>query len=468
MQPRSRFSIIRAMILADAFGYPVNGLKGGHITQLAGTMERILPDGNLFPDRPDRYRHAGLHGAASQHAIAVFSGFAPDAMGRTPVGVVGARLLELAGAGEGSDVSALSGSLRAPGRPLRAAVARWRAEFPWDGNDFLARRSGSKGAFAVPAGLAMIAAGGASDDPQLHDLVRLTHERFEVQAAAYAVARLAELLLAAPDPRKLDTQDLLDQLIADTEQAEERLLARFLPQWREYDWTIAPARFSEVLAPLRILLREGRDDLVESALLQGIERFDPDCAVTQVTHGFAPVLVPFAIYRALGALSPQAVLEDIARRGMEVSLTGMIAAGLLAARWGNGPLPELWIPSVTAWPLLDQIEQQGDAYSWDEWTAAEADWSAQESARRSELQKRHDAHEAKQREKGHVSPPKKPSKEPEFAPPPPEWLGTRSVHDLEDPRIKKQLKEARARRRIDWKEDRRDAHRRSEDGDGED
>jgi hypothetical protein len=447
-----RAFILPAAMLGDAIGYPINGVRAGHVKELLGEFTGVPKEGNLFPDRPERFREAGLHSALGQKLFAIASAFEPDELQRSPVGVAGARLLELAGDGE---LDAF-GALRHAGRPLLAAAKTWRDSFPWDGEDYLRGKRGSKGVSGTIAGLVIVASGRGANDPTLPDLVRLTHGRFLPLAGAYAVARLTELLLESSGGKKIDAHGILDALIADLRREEAALIARFGATWSESDWEVPSAKLSDALEPLGSLLREENDKLTVNSLLGGIERFGPDCAVTHAAHGFIPVSLPWVIYRALGSHSPATVIESTALEGGEACAIGALTAGLLAARYGAEYFPEEWFEGVRANGLAREASRHAEGWP-DRWLAAEKSWSAHESATRAKLVKaRGDAPPAKKKSGG--APPPKPGlalppQEPEsFAPPPAVWL--RKI-DPDDPLQKHKLKESRGKKRIGWKEDRR-------------
>lgn len=446
-----RAFILPAAILADTIGYPINGVRAGHVRELIGEFTGVPEDGNLFPDRPERYREAGLHSALGQKMFAIASAFEPDEMQRTPIGIAGARLLELAGDGEGNAF----GALRHAGRPLLGAAKTWREEFPWDGEDFLRGKRGSKGISGAVAGVVQVAQGRRSNDPVLPDLVRLTHGRFLPLAGAFATARLLELLLESLGGNKIDAHGILDALIADLRREEHALIERFGAAWSESDWEIPSAKLSDALEPLGSLLREENDKLTVNSLLGGIERFVPDCNVTHAAHGFLPVSLAWAFYRALGSHSPATVLESTAMEGGETCAIGAITSALLAARYGAEFFPEEWFDRVRANALAREAARHAEGWP-ERWLAAEKAWSAHEAATRESLIKKRGDIPAKKKS-GAPPPPKQglalPPQEPEaFAPPPAVWL--RKI-DPDDPLQKHKLKESRGKKRIGWKEDRR-------------
>ncbi len=439
--------IASGVLLGDAIGYPVNGLRAGHARQLLGEISGIPARGDLFEDRPDRFRQPGLHSALGQAFLAALSGFEPEEMGRGPVALAGSRLIELAG--DGADSS--FGALRFPGRPLAHAVKQWRAEYPWEASDFTRGKRGSKGASPAVMGLAVVAAGRPAGDPVLRDLVRLTHGRFLPIASAYAVARCAELLLTCANPRRIDAQEILHQLVADLAEEESRIIGTFAEEWRSHDWGMPESRLSTALRPLASLLREGDDRLAAASVISGIGEFGPDCEVTHPAHGFAPVAVAWALYRALGPHSPAQALDLVVNEGGEVCTIGALVGGLLAARHGAEYFPEDWLASLRARTIA--ADAAGHRPGWvAHWLAWEAAATGAESRRRAELVKARGIAASPPRPQSTRSTEATPQEQAPFAPPQPEWL-TRI--NPEDPIEKRKLKESRGRKRIGWKEERR-------------
>ncbi|MDX2176898.1 MAG: ADP-ribosylglycohydrolase family protein [Candidatus Sumerlaeia bacterium] len=454
-----RAAITGSMLLGDVLGYPLAGIRQGHVQQLAGVVAGPLADGNLLTDRPDRYREAGLHSALGQTALAVAATAGQDELGRDEVARVASALLELAGPDE-----ATPGALRWPGRPLRAAVKQWREDYPWERGDFLTGRRGSKGASCAAAALAAAATGWPAGDERTRDLMRLTHHRQLPLAAGFAVARCAELLLAEADGARFDRAALLERLRSDCAEYERQLVREYGAGWREAEWEPPARPFAEALAPLASLLREGNDTLAVNTILGGIGDFGPDSPVTHPMHGFAAACVPWTLYLALGERPPGLALETAVNLGGETALVCALLAGLLAARYGRALFPEEWWKSVKALAEARRLLALPSAENAAAWLDAERSWSAREAARRAELLK------ALPPEK-RAPPPRKRADEagielpPDLAPPPEVWM--RDTDEM-DPWEKARFKEARGRRRIGWKEERRDRSREGEPFEDED
>lgn len=463
---RRRAFIPTAVLYADALAYPVNGLRDGHITQLLGRVTAILEaDANVQPEKPERYRRPGLHSCVGQRFLAVLAGTQGDPHGRTPPGAAVGRMLELCGASDAADDF---GAWRIPGRPLQRALLRWRTEFPWDGDDCHTTDATSAGSGPAIDGLAIVAAGrGAADDLAL-GIPRLTHLAPLALSAAYAMARAAELLLASDAGRRVDGAALAATLEADVRAHEEGIRRGPLAKlWRKAGIEPPEGRLADALAPLPTLLREGRDDLAQATLLRDLERFAPDCAVTHLTHGFAPVLVPWVLYRALGPLSAPAAIEDMVARGGDACLATALLAGLLACRYGAEHFATDGIERLAVADVARVCASTGSPDWADAWVQQEHAWSGEESATRAALVKKRDRAEGNRPAPPKPKPrPASPEPAPQKSPVTPQMAAAERwarVDDEQDPEKKKQLKEARARKRVDWKEERRRDTRRHED-----
>lgn len=448
-----RLGLVAGFLAGEALGAPFGGVKGGHIRQLAGGwVDGFLAQPILFPDRPDKNHLPGLHSIAGQEFLAVLASGGDDASGRQVAARAAAHLRDLAG--EGDEHTAALGALRASGRPLRRAIARWREDYPWDAADHFARAETSEG--AAPCARALAGALLAGDEALA--LARLTHVKEAPFVAAWVVSQAARLLAACDTPKKIDAEGILDQLIDGARAIESEMRDGDLGAlWKENEWGLPRVRFSECLSPVASLLRTGDDALAEKSLVRQAAEFAPAQAIAHVQHGFAPVLVPWVLYRALGATALVPAVEDAVNRGGEAPLVAALIGGLMGARFGLESIPPEWREGCLAWRVAESLALDPSPAAEETWLAAERDWTAREEAMRAPLRA-----EAEKR-RAAAAPKKKPApkQEPQFtdqgdlpfAPPPHVWLAEKG-EDLA-PWEKKRLKAERGRKRIDWKEDRR-------------
>src|SRR5690606_24767575 len=181
---------VAGFLLGDSLGAPFGGVKGGHIRQLAGGwVDDYLKDPVLFPDRPEKNHLAGVHTIAGQQFLAVLAGASEDNSGQHPAARCASRLRELA---EGEETPSALGALRAPGKPLRRAIARWSEEYPWAPEDHFAKTEPSEGCSSAAFGAAV----GLISDGNAIDYARLTHTREAPLIAAVVIAEATRLLLA--------------------------------------------------------------------------------------------------------------------------------------------------------------------------------------------------------------------------------------------------------------------------------
>lgn len=436
--PIAKSDILLGCLVGDALGAPYIGIRGGHMQQvLGGRVDGYAPNFALFPDRPDQNRLPGLHSACGQQVLAVLA--ARAAAEQDIVAGAGRQLQELAGEHG-------TGALRHAGRPLRRAIDRWREEYPAVEENFYALREGSRGASAACWGVASYLAD--TDAP----LARLTHDSQLSLAAAIAVRAALELMEALGRPgRRLDAAGFLQELIRVVGERESALCTERGKEWREAGDGEAPRNLAESLECLPSLLREGDDVLAEKTLVHQAGEFDPAHPVATVQNGFAPVLVPWILYKVLGAESVARSVEDVLNRGGETSLAAALVAALGVARHGIEALPSEWIDGLLAAPIARRLASDAAPGVAEEWVAKECAWVAEEERLRAPLVKAAAAEAEKRRAREGDRPKASTQEDSPFAPPPPSWL---QGQNAEDPEVKKRLKVERSRRRIDWKEER--------------
>jgi ADP-ribosylglycohydrolase len=453
MEPR-RFDALRAALAANALAAPLHGLRGGHIQQLVGTrVDGHLPAATvLHPDHPDRNRLPGLHGIEGQRLLATLTLAIDDGSGREPHARPPAALLDLAG-----DDPSGHGALRTPGRPLRRALERWRADYPWAPEDFHAPPEQSSEGIAPTIdalGAALVLPDPAAASAAAIALARTTHARPLPLAGAWLIAHLVPLLANRPLTRPgQPATGLLTPLAPALREFElaERHARRDI--WRRLEWTPPPATLADLLPLIERLLTEADDDLARRTLLANTADLTPAQPVTHCQHGFLPTGLGWALYRGLGHRPPSHALEDILNAGGETAPIATLAAALLALRHGLAHFPEEWL---TGTHVLAALPAWGPPTTPDwltHWAAAERQWTAREEALRAPLRAALKARQDAEPPRPRPAANRADQEDAPFAPPPHLWLKHGESED--DPEVKKRLKAARGKRRIDWKEDRR-------------
>jgi len=456
---------VAGFLVGDALGRPFVGLKGGHIQQLAGArIEGWLADPVLQPDRPDRNCVRGLHSCAGQEFLAALAAlFVADDAGRAHAAVCAAHLRDLHGAEAGAP-----SSLRRPGKPLLRALERWGAEFPWDAQDHVARDEASEGIGPCARTIACALA----DDADDLAFARLTHLKEPPLVAARVLREAASAMVRLDAPKKPNVRVIVEDLKFGARDFEDRLReeSEVATLWKDLQFGMPVARTSEALAVLPSLVESGDDALAERTFLAQAREYAPDRAVTHAQHGFAPVLLPWALYRALGPMSTARAVEDAINRGGETAMAAGLVGALCGARHGIESIPEEWLAGCLAWPFAKNLVEARNAAAVEAWLAAEQQWSAREEAFVAPLRKKAEAAGAdkpapkKKPAKPEEQPPSGPTEELPFAPSPHAWLTEKG--DELAPWEKQRLKSERGRRRIDWKEDRREKQK--DDGRGAD
>lgn len=458
MDTRTR-DVLQAALTGVALGTATSGLRAGHVHQLTGTgVEGFLADPLLFPSKPERNYLPGLHGAAGQSLLAAIALMGEDSLGRDSVGRVGQRCRDLAGE-EPSSPHDLGG-WRQPGRPLRRSLGRWRANFPWAGDDYMAASEASEGIGPSLLGLVPCCLGLPDAASCAARLARLTHFRLMAVSGAAAVAYTSELILSSANPRRADMSGIMREVVRRLAVFEDEYTDCHATTWRDLGWGRPRARLSAALEVLPTLLRESRDDLAASTILAAASGSSPACPVTHVQHGFVPAGLTWALYRGLGRMPARLAVEDVLNRGGESGVIAGIVAGLLVARLGAECLPDEWHMQTRGRDLMNLLIDGPSEDSFTIWVSNEVSWTREEDAMREPLRQAIERQSSQEMVKGKAAK-KKPTEEQHEeegreasgpAPPPHLWL---KAGDEEDPLKKRILKEARGRRRIGWKEERR-------------
>lgn len=476
--PANGFNAARAYVLGDVIAYPISGLKDGHIRQLLGRVQGVPEDRVLLPEKPERFRQAGLHSADAQVFLAALAA-ARAARDTSEERTLGAETCDLIRrlADPDEDGPTPVGALRHPRTSLRHAVETWRETFPYHDADYPPGDPSPEEATPIVFGLALACAGVPSDHPGCTTLAGALGLRAHAMAAAYAAHRLAELIVAGDPGKRLNGQNVAGQLIADLRRFEEALHTRLKPIYRQRGEALPDRPLATFLEPLPSLLREGSTTLAESTLSRPALPGEGD-APTRLCSNHAPVVVPYIAYLALSADPPATVWEEVANRGGDLTRVLPAVMCLLALRHGDSWVPEESWGRVRGRKWVSALWEAADPAEWSRWEVAES--AAEERqrvrlrenlARQLQSEKSQDrktiARQTKESSQNQnpFSHPRSPKSHVQgstpFAPPPEVWLG--GGEETLTPEEKRRLKEARARRRIDWKEERHRSGRRREE-----
>ncbi len=454
-----RLAVLKGALIGHCLAHPVTGLKEGHIQQLLDNqrLDGFLENPILFPGQPKRNFLPGLHGELGQRLLAALTFPIPDLAGREGVAKVGGHLQELA---EGEEADGYFGSIRNPGRPARRALTRWKEHYPWEEKDFYSAGGDSDGINPALLGFVAPCLGVAPEEKLTERLVKLTHRRFFPLAGALAVEEMTRQLMAHSG-EKLNAEGLCREFLTSFKIREAALIEAEFPFWKEMGWGRPPYKLSTALEILWPLLREKQEETVIPSILSVGRDAVPVQEVKQIQHGFAPVSLLWAFFRALGPLSPIQAVEDVLNRGGETSAVTSLVLGLRVAREGEDWLPEGWQVGTLCLGHLQSLFNESNDSALEAWKSAEIKWTAQEQNLRKplydEIKKEEEKHGEAPSRKKQKSKSRSHSQEDEpfapFAPPPDVWVPSEA--EILDPEQKRLFKESRAKRRIDWKEERR-------------
>ena len=315
----------------------------------------------------------------------------------------------------------------------------------------------------------------------------LTHHDPRGLAAAYAIALAVALAATRDDAATPDAAIEIAEALSPAAHAFEELLEdEYLPYINRQEFRAHTYTLSRCLEILPALVREGRDDLAEKTLLKQANDAGPDRKIGNPQDGFAPMCVPFALYRALAAPDFLTPMLATVNAGGDTDTVGAMVGAVAGARFGEGAIPEHWRKGLVAG---DQVRLRGRALyekeidwsAWEDLVMLEIDLTERELAHiekglrenKKDVEKRRADNARKQQRKAE----KAPAPDPGFAPPPEVWLRDRPGEapppdadfdrDL-DPIESAKLRARRGHKRIAWKEERREKQRHQEDDGDED
>lgn len=481
---------LTGLAIGSALGAPLHGIKEGHIRQLTGLVTGFVDPVAVFPDRPARWGLRALYAGACQQALAIADVLAiyaaPDtaALADLYVRLAAARV-----------PGARLGGHRMPGNGFRKAVEAMRESAGVKGYDFrLAGQPASGSAAAAriaPVGLYYAADPGALGRAAI-EFSLLTHHDPRAVAAAVAVAHAAALLASDKDAGSgmrsgddaaaaLRVAEKLPGYVAEWEGVLYDEYADFFDAMRPLPGPEVYRGVSNALRNLPSLLRENNDALAAQTILEAANAARPAQPVANPHAPFAPAGAVMAIYRALSARSFPAGMLDAVNAGGDAESLGAIVGGLLGARFGfenipdglRGELLNLAQVEVRARGLQDR---EADWSALEDFVEMESDLSAREAGHVARALKDQEARLKKAKEKmderkarqAAQRPPTPPGLHKQYSE---EWMqglgptGLPPVEDLtRDPVQAKKDRALRGRKRIGWKDGRREVDRQKSKG----
>jgi len=221
---------------------------------------------------------------------------------------------------------------------------------------------------------------------------------------------------------------------------------------------------SELLSAVPGLLRERNEDLAYRSIAAEATRHEPTTASDDPQAPFAPANVAWAVYLALRERRFDSAIADALAGGRETSAVGALAGAILGGRLGWRSIPGPWRDGLLARRL---VEGRAEAYAEanpsilyeEDLAEAEAEWTRLETEGRRARFEALAATEARREERRGA---RKKSRKPP-APVLPASTYARAnpaVGPAVDPEQARKEKALRGRKRIEWKEGRRDKTRR--------
>jgi len=239
------------------------------------------------------------------------------------------------------------------------------------------------------------------------DLIRLaievsliTHNDPRGISAAVALAFGVHRLLRVPHQARIEARDFITSLVESVHGAEDLIRSDYAPWLDSARDTARDHDLSSSLGVVASLVEEHNDDLARRTLVTQARGYAPIHPVTQPNHGFAPVALPMALYRALSAPGFAVGLEATINDGGDADTMGAMVGALLGARFGLEAIPQEWRDGLVARVFIGQrAEALARSYRgrpWDDLLTAEAGWTRDEdSARRAQVESHENAQDRK-------------------------------------------------------------------------
>jgi ADP-ribosyl-[dinitrogen reductase] hydrolase len=444
------------LAIGDALGRPLHSLKDGFIRQAFGEIDGYADSISAFPDRPARWCIPGLYGSNTQQALLLAE--AALVFGSADANSVAGLYLRLAK--EGPTEGEL-GAWRNPTTALHKAIRAME-------EGTLALHCGHSAPTPHPAArIAPLALLFDDEDALVRAVIETTlptHNDPRSVAGALAIAR-AVSLFSSENPKPLE---LCSDIARWTRSGEERLYdeyREYLPETVGRDWT---HQMSNILNLLPRLVEEKDDALAERTLVSAANSYDPPEPIARCSVGFAPSFVGMALYWALSSGSfPIAVLRTV-EAGGETDAAGAIVGAVAGSRFGIDEIPEEWLNKLLNKQMLQVrarclAEREVDWGAWDDLVEMECRLTQDElrtiDKTRGKNEKSIQKRESQVREKRAKAEANKPPEPSPFAPPPDVWLRHRDPQLPPLPRDPVEAKRERAlrgRKRVAWKEVRRE------------
>lgn len=332
-EKRDRFrGSILGLAVGDALGCPVEGLKAGHIQQLAGRVRGYVDPMQIWKEKPWRWRMPGLYSDDTQQAL-----FLADTLvrchGFDPAFF--ARLLLRAAQAE---APGSLGAHRGIGPAFLAAVKKLAEGVPADQSGTLSAGMGPAMRVA-PVGLYYA----QEDEGLLPAAVRqalVTHRDPRALALAAAVAwAVARGASGAWDRLPAgEIINLLSEWIGEAEKEIEREFIGFIPV-EAFDMF---GRVRACVENFRYYLEMDRRQVWKQVVAEANRHF-PAHKITEPGDPFALAGGMSALFVGLTANNFEEGLLEVIHLGKDTDTMGAIAGGILGARFGEEAIPPAWI-----------------------------------------------------------------------------------------------------------------------------
>lgn len=441
------------LAIGDAIGYPIEGMKAGYIKQLFGEIEGFA-DNDKFPlENFFKWRASGIYSDDTQQSLAIADvlimeeGFIKESLAEI--------FIRLSDEGEQYQPQGLH---RGAEKDFIASVLKMKAN---PKNLFsCGHPSASNGAAAriVPMGLYYR----DSKEELIRNVVEaslLTHNDPCAIAAAAALARSVSVMINLSPRENVPINEFCSDIKDITIRAENFIEDNY---WKFLDKDkriLSKHTFSDSLSILEPILRENDDDIARSTIIKEANRHNPDFPITSCNQGYAPASVIASLYYGFKYKNFNQGLLTAINEGKDADTVGAMTGALLGAHLGIEAIPTEWISNLKGSEQISLradalLTNQPDYMKWidlveNEKQLMEYISSEKEkfiSSHKKEIEKIKEKHEKKEALKAKLKEERTKIENLAFAPPPDVWLKDKAT---------KLEKLARSKKRITWKETRR-------------
>ncbi len=433
------------LLVGDAMGAPLRSIKAGHILQIYGQIDGYIDADVLFHDRPGRWMPSELHSNASQFALLFIEALLTSDHPAEEFSSLIQRFLHAS--------DSPYGLFRGLSTELRKQLKTGESAGCHEGTAVLA---------LVPQAIDSFIQDSSIPPDSIIKSCSLLQPDFRVITSVIAFSNVILQTLRGEYDSFESAMSSLQLLQAEVRNIEEQLLQS------ENQSQSAMHGTSNLISILPELLSGKNADFARRSICAEASRmFDRIIDDPQAPN--APANMAWALFLSLQQRHFDFPVLTAIQSGRETNIIGALCGAFCGARLGIKSIPANWISSLQARDLaqsrFDALINQTSAplYELDLFDCEDSFNQVLDKGRKERFEKLEVEKRKAEDKKSKKTQPK--------APPalPPTTYARRGLPGLppvnpllEDPEKARQIKEQRARKKIDWKEKRRQSKRRKD------